>query len=231
MDQEEVQLRLERHRRIRWMKRLLRPLPRRANIHRYPFLRRFSGFARRRAYLWSFRVSAMTPAFYGGAILSLLPLYGVQIPLAFLLSLVLRANLPVVFGLQFITNPFTIAPIYFVSFQIGRLFLSLFGVQISPLTVSELAALLNNLFSGYWAQGIEYLLQVFAITSLGGLIVGTFVGAMLSMAYRIMVRRGEATFARLRELQLARERQNRTVEATDNPRPRIFRKRRKRRRR
>ena len=42
----------QRRRRIR---RWLKPLPRRASIHRYPILNRFADFARRRPYLWSFK--------------------------------------------------------------------------------------------------------------------------------------------------------------------------------
>ncbi|MCC5833213.1 MAG: DUF2062 domain-containing protein [Opitutales bacterium] len=34
-----------------------------------------------------------------------------------------------VVALQFITNPLTVIPIYFTAFQIGRLFLRLFGVD------------------------------------------------------------------------------------------------------
>jgi hypothetical protein len=68
----------ERHKRIRLVKRLLRPLPRRTNIHRYPVLKWFGEAARKRAYLWSFRVGAMTPAFYVGSLLTLQPLIGVQ---------------------------------------------------------------------------------------------------------------------------------------------------------
>jgi uncharacterized protein (DUF2062 family) len=109
----------ERHRRIRFIKRLLRPLPRRTNVHRYPVLKWFGTAARKRAYLWSFRTNAMTPAFYVGALLSLQPIIGVQIPLAFAAALILRANLPAMVGLQLITNVFTAAPVYALTYQVG----------------------------------------------------------------------------------------------------------------
>ncbi|HCR37111.1 MAG TPA: hypothetical protein DIU37_03070, partial [Opitutae bacterium] len=51
----------ERYSRIRRVKKLLRPLPRRANIHRYPFIKWFANAAHKRPYLWSFRTKEVTP--------------------------------------------------------------------------------------------------------------------------------------------------------------------------
>lgn len=106
---------------------MLRFMPRRAVMHHYPLIGRFAAAARSRAYLWSFRTDAMRPAFYAGSILSLLPLMGVQLPLAFALSLLLRANFMVMGGLQFITNPFTAAPIYYATHELGAYVISVAG--------------------------------------------------------------------------------------------------------
>ena len=109
----------ERFARLRRVKQVLRFMPRRAMLHKYPLVGRFADAARQRAYLWSLKPESMRPALYAGSILSLLPVMGVQLPLALLLSLLLRANFMVLGGLQFITNPFTAAPIYYATHQLG----------------------------------------------------------------------------------------------------------------
>ncbi len=106
-------------RRRRWLRRLLRPLPRRANVHRYPVIKWFGDHARRYPFLWSFKRANVIPALYGGMVLSLLPLYGFQLLLAFGLALILRANLTITVALQFITNPLTIVPIYGATTLLG----------------------------------------------------------------------------------------------------------------
>ncbi|MBI2514232.1 MAG: DUF2062 domain-containing protein [Opitutae bacterium] len=111
--------RAERFARIRRVKQMLKFMPRRAVMHKYPLIGRFAALARKRAYLWSLKPQHMRPALYAGSILSLLPVMGVQLPLALLLSLLLRANFMVLGGLQFITNPFTAAPIYYATHQLG----------------------------------------------------------------------------------------------------------------
>ena len=78
---------LERHHRRllarrRWLRRLLRPLPRRANVRRYPVIKWFAARAAQRPDLWSFKRQHVMRAIYAGSILALLPLYGVQFVLA-----------------------------------------------------------------------------------------------------------------------------------------------------
>jgi uncharacterized protein (DUF2062 family) len=94
-------------------------MPRRAMLHRYPFIGRFAPQLRDRSYLWSFRRNHVRRACYSGSVLALLPLFGVQLPLSLILALVLRTNFMVLGGLQFITNPVTAAPIYYATHQIG----------------------------------------------------------------------------------------------------------------
>ncbi len=115
-------------RRRRWLRRLLRPLPRRANVHRYPVIKWFGERARRFPFLWSFKRANVLPALYGGMVLSLLPLYGFQLLLAFGLALMLRANLTITVALQFITNPLTIVPIYGATTLIGARLMEWAGV-------------------------------------------------------------------------------------------------------
>lgn len=127
-----------RHGRRRRAKRLLRFVPRRAMLHKYPFIGRFAEFARKRSFLWSFKSEHMRPAFYAGSILSLLPVIGVQLPLALMLSLLLRGNFMVAGGLQFITNPFTVAPIYYATHQVGAKLIAVSGFGHSVEVVDEI---------------------------------------------------------------------------------------------
>jgi hypothetical protein len=202
---EEAKLLRERFSRIRRIKMLLRPLPRKSNIHRYPILRWFATTARERIYLWSFRNSAVVPAFIVGCILSLLPVYGIQIPLAFLLALVLRANLPIFVGLQMITNPLTVAPIYYVNYSIGRHFLILFGKRTEGLTISEVKLMLERIATGEWGENLHIMASVWLLTCLGGVIIGLFLGVVSSYIYRFMAWRATKAYERLRELQRIRE--------------------------
>ena len=105
-----------RRRRLRW---LLKKLPRKANVGRYPGLGRFADAARKRPWLWSFKRAQILPAVYVGTVLSLMPTYGIQFVIAFGAALLFRANLTVMAGLQLITNPLTIAPIYLFTDWLG----------------------------------------------------------------------------------------------------------------
>lgn len=198
MTSEESELNETKWRRIRRVKRWLRPLPRRANIHRYPILKVFAEAARKRTYIWSFRVENAVPAIYAGSILTLMPLFGIQIPLAALLALLLRANLPILVGLQVVSNPLTVLPIWFAAYQIGRNFLSVLGLHVDPLNREEVRIMLDNFIHGAWGEKFQHLSTVFGVTSLGAIIMGTFFGSIVSVAYRIVARRSAASYARLR---------------------------------
>lgn len=112
--------RLERFGRIRRVKQFLRFMPRRAVFHKYPLIGRFAAIARQRSYLWSFKTAHVRPALYAGSILSLLPVMGVQLPVAFVLAILLRSNVMLLGGLQFITNPATAIPVYGATYWLGK---------------------------------------------------------------------------------------------------------------
>ncbi len=151
-----MQNELDRHyqqllRRRRWLRRLLRPLPRRANVRRYPIIKWFAERAGRYPFLWSLKRQHVLPALYAGSVLALMPLYGVQLPLALLVAVLLRANLTITVALQFITNPFTIVPIYGATGLVGAKLMALLGLG------SELPRALfvaNSLFIGGAAIGL-----------------------------------------------------------------------------
>jgi len=199
MTPEEKALREKRSERIRRVKRWLRPLPRRATLHRYPILGRFADTARKRIYLWSFREEHAVPAIYAGCVLTLLPLYGIQLPLSFLFALWIRANLPILAGLQLVSNPVTALPIWFSDYQVGRSVLGIVGVEARQLQKSEVRSLLDNFVSGEWGTNLDRIVSVFGVTSLGGIVMGTFFGLVASVAYRIVARRTAASYAALLE--------------------------------
>lgn len=166
-------------------------------MHKYPFVGRFAQFARSRAYLWSFKSEYMRPAFYAGSILSVLPVMGVQLPLALLLSLLLRANFMVLGGLQFITNPFTAAPIYYATHQLGARIIDASGFGHSIETVEELEPTLDEAEVTprleparvdpqpgeiHWTRRIGTAINALVI---GGVVGGTLMGAALDLLWKL----------------------------------------------
>ncbi|MFT5836532.1 MAG: hypothetical protein ACI9ZV_000025 [Candidatus Azotimanducaceae bacterium] len=211
MTVEQEELNETKWRRIRRVKKWLRPLPRRTNIHRYPILKFFAEAARKRSYIWSFRVENAVPAIYAGSILTLLPIYGIQIPTALLLALLLRANLPILVGLQVVSNPLTALPLWLADYQIGRIILGVVGIEIPRLTNDELRLMLDSFIHGAWGDKFDHISTVFGVTSLGAIVMGTFFGLIGSFAYRIVASRTAASYALLRTKIQKRQIKNKTA--------------------
>lgn len=209
MTHEEDRLHRIRRERIARVKRVLRWMPRRANVHKYPVLKWSARTARKRSYLWSFRVRSAVPALYAGCILALLPLYGIQLPLALALAFILKANLPLLASLQFITNPLTVLPTYFASYQVGKVVLNLFGIDSPHLTMAEMKAVINAVEAGSWALNLGNLFKVWLVTSLGAVILGTFLATVCSVIYKLAAYEVEVSYRRLKELQQRREAEHR----------------------
>ena len=199
MTAEESEFNQTKWRRIRRVKKWLRPLPRRTNIHRYPILNFFTEAARKRIYIWSFRVENAVPAIYVGSILTLMPLYGIQVPTAIILALLLRANLPIIVGLQVISNPLTVLPIWFAAYQIGRIILSVIGINVDPLNRGEVRLLLDNFIHAAWGAKLDNLATVYGVTCFGAIVMGIFFGLIASFAYRIVANRTAASDAFLHQ--------------------------------
>ena len=121
----------DRHRRIRRVKKWMRRLPRRSNVHRYPVLKWFSGTARRHSYLWSFRTKEMRSAIFFGMIIALMPLVGIQMLIVFFMAVWLRSNLPLIVAIQWISNPLTMGPIYYADYRIGMAMMELLMIKVS----------------------------------------------------------------------------------------------------
>lgn len=152
-----------RHVRIRRAKQLLRPLPRKATLHRWPVLKWFAETARKRPYLWSFRVREVSVALYLGFVIAFLPIFGIQFLVAFAAAWILRANLPIIMGTQLITNLATMWAIYPALGIFGNRIITLLG--ISPIE--------SNIGQAAYSMVI------------GGTIAGIAIAFVLDMIYRI----------------------------------------------
>jgi len=155
----------ERHGRIRRVKQFLRPLPRKATLHRWPILKWFAQTARKRPFLWSFRPREVSLAFYLGCIIAFLPIIGFQFAIALAAALLIRTNLPVIIGLQLVTNPFTAIPIYATTGWIGNALVNLWGIKEMDSHLGKFAYDLT----------------------IGGIFVGLLVGLILDLIYRLFI--------------------------------------------
>lgn len=176
-------LHFARIRRVKW---LLRYMPRRARFHTYPLVGRFAAFARRRNFLWSFQYPQVRAAFYLGSVLTLLPVLG-QLPIAFGLCLLFRTNFMILGGLQFASNLLTFPFILWGTFHLGTFVLgvtgldSLAGLIPPPPADPALAPLASEP-----AAGSSFSLYASAF-SIGGLIAGVALGAVLDLLWRSLV--------------------------------------------
>jgi len=197
----EENARQDRHDRFRIWKKVLRFVPRRTAFHRYPLVGRFAAIARKRAFLWSFKIQHLRPAFYSGSILAVMPVLGVQVPAAFLLALLFRANFMVLGAIQFITNPVTAAPIYYATHTLGSQVIEWSGFgggvevedAIDPSRVSLLGPNLEPLGHAlepgkktHWSRSVGTAINALVI---GGAIIGALLGALLDFSWRFLAER------------------------------------------
>ncbi len=183
----------DRRRRIRRLKKWMRPLPRRSNIHRYPVLKWFSGMARRRVFLWSFRSREMVTALFLGLIVAFLPLVGIQMLIVFFLALWFRANLPVIVAVQWVSNPFTMGPIYYADYKIGLAMMELFSIAPEPNPLLQP----DYDWAHFELRDLGALLDTFPPMMLGGLALGSFIGLVVSVAYKWLAKWSKGPYASL----------------------------------
>ena len=176
--------RMQRHWRIRRIKRFLRPLPRRANIHRYPVLKWFPKTLHKRSYLWSFKVASAVPALYAGWIITLLPIFGIQSPLAIGAALLLRANLPILIAFQLLSNPFTVGLIWYINYLVGEPVVNTFWPEPLDIDISKLQSI-DELDLDF-----KKFVRLFMTISIGGLCIGLLCGLISSAIYRFIAYRG-----------------------------------------
>lgn len=152
---------LARRRRLR---RWLRPLPRRANVARYPVIKWFADAARKRPYLWSFKRPQVLASLYAGSVLALMPVYGLQVAIGLALAILVRGNLTVMIALQMLTNPLTLGPIYLGTHRLGSWLIGLTGYG-----------------AGLSAAGTHINALV-----VGGIVGGLLLALMLDLSWRLL---------------------------------------------
>lgn len=183
--------------RKRRLKRLLKPLPRRANVTRYPVVKWFAQAAHRRPYLWSFKRAHVLPSLYVGSVLSLLPLYGIQLVLAFGAALAVRGNLTVMAALQLVTNPFTVGPLYFGTYLVGQWIIDHTGFGLG---------------AGTWGTRINALF-------IGGVVCGLAMALVVDVVWRVAAWEARRFRARHAAVRAAMAEHARAATANDPARP------------
>ncbi|MCC5022207.1 MAG: DUF2062 domain-containing protein [Candidatus Synoicihabitans palmerolidicus] len=167
-------------------------------MHRYPLIGRFANVTRKRAYLWSFKSEYVRPALYAGAIIALLPVIGLQMLVAFLAALLLRANVMVLAGLQVISNPLSALPLYYGTYKLGQAVINASGfgcsVEIDPSTDPTAVLVVEPVFTlspaeWTWTQGFGTAINSCII---GGVIAGAILGLILDLIWKCGVQRAFA---------------------------------------
>lgn len=163
--EQERRHRAQRVARFGRIRRWLRPLPRRSNLPRYPVIRWFANVARRRPHLWSFDERPVRRSIYVGAVIAFLPVYGLQILLAFWAAVILRANLALTCGLQLVTNPLTAGPLYYLTYRVGTFLIETldFGAGRGPVGTRFNALVLGGIVVGLAAAVAGDLVYRFAL--------------------------------------------------------------------
>lgn len=184
MDNQELSNNDVKFKRIRRVKKLLRHIPRRTSIHRYPILKYFAESARKRSYLWSFRTQDVTPALYLGCVLTLCPIPSfLQIIIAFFLAFISRANAMILMGLQLLSNPFTFLFLWSITYKTGDWAVNLLG--------GDTLQAIHDTYSFGLAHVGSYgrvVVRWFATTVFGAMILGTIIGFLLSTIYKFIAK-------------------------------------------
>lgn len=141
----------------------MRPLPRRSNIRRYAVLRHF-GPLLSSPRLWGYDRRSLLVAIWAGSLITMQPIMGVQIPLAFAAMLWLRGNLTLAVGLQMLSNPLTAGPLYGATYVTGDYLLT----RLAPADTAGAWAIPQSLAVGGFLGGI-----VLAILLHAALLVAT----------------------------------------------------------
>lgn len=135
-------------------------IPSSAKVRQMPALR-FLGTLHHDPNLFHLNRHSVSVAVFIGIFVAFLPTLG-QMPLAAVLAFMLRANLPISVVLCWITNPITIPPMFYLTYEIGRWIL-----QTPPLEF-------NMVLSWEWLEG-EFL-QIWKPLLLGSVLTGLFLG-------------------------------------------------------
>lgn len=119
---------------------LIRNLPNRETLRGNLVLRPVAHLLQQRE-LWVFNRRSVTAAVFVGLFSAFLPVPS-QMLVAAIIAVIVRINLPVAVGLVWITNPITIAPMFYFAFRLGAWLMDL---DVADLNLElSLTWLLNN---------------------------------------------------------------------------------------
>jgi uncharacterized protein (DUF2062 family) len=139
-----------------WLKRLV---PDRAKMREYRHLRLFGGLLHD-PNLWHINRRSASGAFAVGLFVMYLPPVG-QVLMAAGGAIAFRVNLPISVALVWITNPFTIPPMYYLAYLVGTWIL---GTPVQPFEVH------------CWLQWRNWM-HLLAPLTIGGLVCGSVCSA------------------------------------------------------
>ena len=102
----------------------------------------------------------------------------------FFVALLLRTNLPVIIALQWISNPFTMGPIYYADYQIGLIFFKLVGIEYK----SNVMLSPHFNWNDFSFSDLINLLDAFPPMLMGGSIIGISLGVASVFLYKVLSR-------------------------------------------
>ncbi|MBO7520700.1 MAG: DUF2062 domain-containing protein [Opitutales bacterium] len=183
---------LKRHKRMRFLKKILRPMPRKSNIHKYPILKYFANSARKRVYLWEFRRRGVLAGIWVGWFVALVPIYSIQMLTAFIICIPARANCIVAMALQWVTNPVTIPFILYGQYALGDFLLRKSRISSVELDFGKVMSDFSEL--GVWQtlkglSNIETLAHVLASVLFGGAIIALVCALISTWLYLLLANR------------------------------------------
>lgn len=123
--------------------------------------------------LWHLNRRSVSGAFFVGIFCAFLPL-PFQMVIAALVAMLFRVNLPLSAALVWITNPLTMAPIFYATYKLGTLLL---GTPLQPVATD---------FSLHWI--VEEFALIWRPLLLGSLLSGLLGGAVGYVAIRMLWR-------------------------------------------
>tara|TARA_R110002072_G_scaffold8018_5_gene42405 strand:- start:6010 stop:6549 length:540 start_codon:yes stop_codon:yes gene_type:complete len=113
--------------------------------------------------LWHLNRYSASMAFFVGLFVAFMPIPG-QIVVAAVMAVLLRCNLPLSVTLVFITNPLTMAPIFYMAYEIGALIID---VPVQHMQLELSVHWLSNSLAAIWRPFL-----------LGCLLCGLFFGCL-----------------------------------------------------
>ena len=135
---------------------------------------------------WGIRRRTVVPAFSWGVFVAFLPIPGHMI-IAALGGLVLHCNLPVAVLATFVVNPLTIGPIYYFTYRVGALLLS---IEPGPLEIELSIEWITNTLASVWQPLLLGSIFVGAIAALIGYVFLDVLWRYSVADYKTKKRRG-----------------------------------------